>query len=430
MTNRGGRPPNPKPRWENGRWELRVTMPRPAGWPADKEAPRRLAVLKGILEHEVERAGRVAKIVAAKLRAGEEMPEDIGETVTQWFDRWIAMRVRRGIRTTGNDKGRYAKWVAPLLGLKEVKHVCRRDVEEVVQHLDASVTKGELRWKTATNAWGVVTKMFSDACRSKVLDIRVRDDNPARDVQGPDRGVERSGPYLFPSEFVSLMQCPRVPARWRRIFMLATYLYLRGGELEALQWADVNLDQRYVLVHRSVDIATGEVKTTKTNDVRKVPIEPTLLPLLVEMHRQAKGEGSVITAMPPREELAGRLRKYLAWAKVTRADLFADDETRRPLCFHDLRHTGVTWRALRGDEPLKLQRAAGHDDLRTTQRYINEAQTFEGASFGEPFPSLPLGLFSDFGGFGVGFGVSASEISRKSLKDAETLRPQGDSNPC
>ena len=44
-----------------------------------------------------------------------------------------------------------------------------------------------------------------------------------------------------------------------------------------------------------------------------------------------------------------------------------------------------------------MQRAAGHEDLRTTQRYINEAQTFEGASFGEPFPAVPLALLSNFG---------------------------------
>jgi integrase len=48
---------------------------------------------------------------------------------------------------------------------------------------------------------------------------------------------------------------------------------------------------------------------------------------------------------------------------VTRADLFADDATRRDLSFHDLRHSGITWRAVRGDEPLKVQRAAGHDVL-------------------------------------------------------------------
>jgi integrase len=89
------------------------------------------------------------------------------------------------------------------------------------------------------------------------------------------------------------------------------------------------------------------------------------------------GSIAFIGTMPPREEWAARLRKYLGWAGVTRVDLFADDATRRPINFHDLRHSGITWRAVRGDEPLKIQRAAGHDDLRTTQRYINEAQTFE-----------------------------------------------------
>jgi len=281
----------------------------------------------------------------------------------------------------------------------------------------------------AKNVWGVVTKMFSDACWSKALSLRVRDDNPAREIEGPDRGVERSGPYVFPHEFVALMQSKRVPARWKRIFMIATYLYLRGGELEALDLGDVNLDQRYVHVHQAVDSDSGEVKPTKTNDTRKVPIEPSLLPLLTEMHGQAKGEGHVITAMPPREEWAARLRKYLRWAGVERADLFADDATRQQLSFHDLRHTGITWRAVRGDEPVKIMRAAGHDDLRTTQRYIKEAQTFDPQGFGTPFPAIPLELFSDLGGVGSSFGISAAEIAGPRRKQARSLRPQGDSNP-
>ena len=280
-----------------------------------------------------------------------------------------------------------------------------------MQALDRS---GELSWKTATNVWGVVTKMFSDACRSKVLSLRCREDNPARDVEGPDRGVERSGPYLFPSEFSALMRCARVPARWKRIFMLSTYLYTRGGELQALEWNSVSFEHGYVLIHQSADSDTGVVKATKTKDVRKVPIERSLLPLLREMHTEAGGEGkatgTVVTAMPPREEWAERLRKYLGWAGVTRADLFADDATRRQISFHDLRHTGITWRAVRGDEPLKVMRAAGHDDLRTTQRYINEAQTFEGSSFGEPFPPVPLSLLSPFGNSGSNTGSPRTVI--------------------
>jgi hypothetical protein len=130
-----------------------------------------------------------------------------------------------------------------------------------------------------------------------------------------------------------------------------------------------------------------------------------------------------VGAMPPREDWAKRLRKYLGWAGVPRAELFADDETRRPMSFHDLRHTGITWRAVRGDNHLKVQRAAGHDDLRTTQRYINEAQTFEAEAFGEPFPAIALATLSSFG---AGFGVSAVPDVRHPAFPAEKQRPYVD----
>ena len=172
------------------------------------------------------------------------------------------------------------------------------------------------------------------------------------------------------------------------------------------------------------------MRATKTNDTRKVPIEPALMPLLVEMHRRAGGEGRVISAMPPREEWAPRLRKYLQWAGVEREELFADDATRRQLSFHDLRHSGITWRAVRGDEPLKIMRAAGHDDLRTTQRYINEAQTFDPEGFGTPFPDVPLELFSDLEGFGPDCGHEVAFVARERSRSGgiawEKWRPQGE----
>jgi integrase len=385
-----GRPPTGCPKWDP---ELQVWIARIL----QQSGGRKPVPMPGITEHEVERAHAKARQVAEVAISGGYVPEEALETVNEWFKAWTKAREAKGLVTVRNDRGRYGKWVSPVIGTKPMAHITRRDVEEVVQALDLAVRAGSVSWKTATNVWGVVTKMFSDACRSKVLSLRCREDNPARDVEGPDRGVERSGPYLFPSEFASLMRCERVPARWKRIFMLATYLYVRGGELEALEWNSVSFEHGYVLIHQSVDADTGEVKPTKTKDVRKVPIEPALLPLLRKMHEEAAGEGRVVAAMPPREEWAERLRKYLGWASVTRADLFADDATRRQLSFHDLRHTGITWRAVRGDEPLKVMRAAGHDDLRTTQRYINEAQTFEGPSFGEPFPTVPLELLSIFG---------------------------------
>ncbi len=62
-----------------------------------------------------------------------------------------------------------------------------------------------------------------------------------------------------------------------------------------------------------------------------------------------------------------------------------------PLTFHDLRGTGVTWMALRGDEPLVIQQRAGHANFATTQRYLREAETL-GSDETEPFSPLPAQL--------------------------------------
>jgi hypothetical protein len=146
----------------------------------------------------------------------------------------------------------------------------------------------------------------------------------------------------------------------------------------------------YVLVHRALDSDSGQIKSTKSKRARRVPIEPTLMPLLQAMRHEADGEGLVVE-MPPMCEWAAKLRAHLQLAGVRRADLFANDATRRPITMHCLRATGLTWRAVRGDPPFDIKDGAGHTDLETTQRYVVEARSFT-EDFGTPFPTLPSAI--------------------------------------
>ncbi|MBX3205641.1 MAG: site-specific integrase [Labilithrix sp.] len=332
---------------------------------------------------------------ADELAAKQAEEDASGETVDEYAKRWAADRQRRKIASWKRDLGRYTKWVAPTVGRRPVKLVTSDELRAIVELLDDAVSDGTIAWRTAWHAWGIVTKLFGSAKRSKTASLRVRKDNPSADVEGPERGEDRVGPYLFPSEFVRLITCKRVPVRWKRLIVFATYLYVRRGELAALDWASVDLERGYVSIHEAVG-DDGLVKTTKTNDTRKVAIEPTLLPLLRVLREEAGGDraGGRVFAMPPREQMARRLRKYVQWAHddagvALRADLLADDAVRRRLSWHDLRHTGITWRAVRGDDPMKIQRGAGHSDFAMTNHYIAEAQNFEDRSvFGLPFPPL------------------------------------------
>lgn len=64
--------------------------------------------------------------------------------------------------------------------------------------------------------------------------FRVRYDNPCADIEGPDRGAERSKQDLYPSEFLRFYTCELVPVAWRRAVAQAIYLFPRDGEHRAL----------------------------------------------------------------------------------------------------------------------------------------------------------------------------------------------------
>ena len=163
------------------------------------------------------------------------------------------------------------------------------------------------------------------------------------------------------------MACSDVPMLWRRLVAVAVYAYLRDGEIRALAWDDVDLDHGSIHVHQSLERDTATVVPTKGMQNRRVPIDAALRPLLEAMRKEVNGKGLVFPVYPVAEHTARSLRDWLRRAGVKRAELHRDSLTHKNITFHDLRATGLTWMAIRGDDPLKIQQRAGHADFNTTQ---------------------------------------------------------------
>ncbi len=386
-----GRPKKGTAEWHVDHWDARPTgdngargarVCQPVG--ASKEAAQRKAL---------ELTRLAVKRGRARATEAEPTPPE-GLSLSAWSTPWCAAREAKGHTSVDDDRGRLRKWILSRpIGAKTVAAVSKADLEIFVEDLDERVRRDELSWKTAQNVWGLVTKMFSDAANSKVRALRVRADNPALGIQGPDEGTKKSKGHLYPEEFLALAACSRVVIRWRQLFATAIYTYARAGELEALGLEDIDLERGLIHIHRSVDRRDGTDKETKTNCPRRIPIEPSFAPLLTTLVTMAKAEGRAkLLVMPPIEDLSANLRRYLEWSGVKRAELFADDATRKHITFHDLRATGITWMAIRGDEPLRIQQRAGHKNFSTTQGYIRTAETL-GRAVGEVFPTLPKALF-------------------------------------
>jgi integrase len=290
--------------------------------------------------------------------------------------------------------------VLPVLGPLPTHAVTRGDVERVVERLDRLIAlpaehHDRISWKTASNAWVLVSKMFKDAMGAKQRDLRVREDDPAAGVAPPEHGDRKAKVYLYPSEFLALVSCSTIDRPFRVMYAAPVYMFMRAGELEALTWDDVDLEH-VIQINKAIDRETGDAKSTKSGEARRIPIEPRLRPLLAAMHAQVKGSGDAppiapVLWMPDNEDRAALLRQHLAHAQMKRADLFADDDRQKHVTFHDLRATGITWMAVGGDDPLPIKQRAGHAAFATTEMYIREAENLA-AGFGDVFPELPAQL--------------------------------------
>ena len=392
-TAKGGRPPTGSIVWEDP-----STKTKPIGVRVTKADGKRKLVRfdPGTNARD---AVSLAPILAER---AQNAVEGSADTVSEYAKRWCAWREGRGLGCAADDKIRLARHVLPTIGHLPIAEVSRDDLKRLVTLLDARVRQGftldadggrrPFAWKTAVHAWSITRALFRDSCGAKRVDLCVRNDNPAAGVQGPDTGVRKAKVYLWPSEFLALVSCERVPLAWRRMFAIATYLYARAGEVNALRWEDVNLERGVVHIHQSANRRTGALKSTKSGEARRLPIERELLPLLRAMHAETKGRGPIVSASAIDRKLSRQLRRCLLRAKVTRAELHTTtDPTRKAITFHDLRATGITWCAVRGDDPLKIKQRAGHATFSTTEGYIREGENLRDG-FGEVFPQLPASL--------------------------------------
>lgn len=310
----------------------------------------------------------------------------------KWFESWLAERVARGYTSTRENESHYRLHVGPSTDWAHVSDWTKDTLRKLSRDLDAKVRGGEISWKMAQNIWGTATKMCDDAAESKLDVLKCREDNPALGVRGPDRGAELGLQFLYPSEFLKFASCSEVPLRWRRLVAVAIYLYPRDAELRALDCRDVDTEHQVVKITKALDRERTGTKATKGKRVRPVPLEPALAPLLEAMKAESDDAGRLFAEMPSERDMARGLRRWLKRAGVDRHELHHDTATTRKLRFHDLRSSGVTWMAVRGDDGLKIQQRAGHREFSTTQKYIRLAEAIS-LGFGQVFPPLPPELF-------------------------------------
>lgn len=157
--------------------------------------------------------------------------------------------------------------------------------------------------------------------------------------------------YLTREEFDRLVEaCPD----WlRALITVAVHTGMRRGELLALTWVDVDLENGF-----------ASVNDPKNATPRKVPLNETAREILTALKSNSKSMRVFSNEVGERishEHLRMNCHRVLAVAKI------------EDFRFHDLRHTCGSWMAMAGVDIRRIQEVLGHKTISMTLRYAHLA---------------------------------------------------------
>lgn len=150
---------------------------------------------------------------------------------------------------------------------------------------------------------------------------------------------------------------------WYSIWALALFTGMRSGELYALEWDQIDFENKLLYVHRNWTNKDG-YGPTKGRYWRSVPIESTqVLNLLKELKLKRGNEKFV-------------LKHWQSWTDGRQADIlreFCVGSGIPSVKFHTLRACFATQLIRDGVAPAVVMKICGWKDLKTMQRYIRLA---------------------------------------------------------
>jgi integrase len=351
---------------------FKVERKRGAQWYAKYRLPDGRQVQRRIGPHWTDRkgkppAGHYTKASArawldetlAKARKGE-LPGQVrtGTTFAIALDDWLAYKRDRKIKlSTQIDYehmiARYKKVFAEKFG----ERIGPEDVtpEMVEEFRDALLDEG-LSDRTVNKYLTVLHGIFVWARRRYRLAA-----NPVANVERRP-AAKRGNIDVFSREEVLALVRAADSEQDAAIYLTAAFTGLRLGELLALRWRDVDFANSAVHVRQS--FTNGRVDTPKSGQERTVPMADEVAAVLAKLGQRERfrGDDDLVFCGTAGGHLAGHRLRDRYKSALKKAGL-------RELRFHDLRHTFGS-HAIRMADSREVMEWMGHQDLATTQRYL------------------------------------------------------------
>jgi integrase len=296
-----------------------------------------------------------------------------GATVGQLLDAWLSECERMDLSPTTLRvyRTQIEHTIRPALGSIKVQRLGAKDLDDLYR---AMKEKGSSP-KTVRNHHALLSAALHQAVRWGWVRRNVAE------MAKPPRVTQRvvRPPSVDAVRQIVVAAEERDP-RLAPLVMMAALTGMRRGELCALRWSDLDLDEGQIEVARSVVLVPGGLgeKTTKTNRTRRVALDEVGLSVL-RTHRARVEEWARLADEELRPD-AFIFSPYVDGSLPFRPDNVTNffirvrDELKLPdVRLHDLRHFTATQLIGAGVDVRTVAGRLGHTDPSMTLRVYSHA---------------------------------------------------------
>ena len=207
-----------------------------------------------------------------KIAQGEFNKEKKSKDFNFFSDKYLAQK---------ENLKSYKEWynivynqLIPVFGNRDITSIKKYEIKEFIAHKLKTVSPRRAR--TLIN---VISSIFDIA-----IDYEVISSNPSQAIQLP-RHTKKEFVVFSKDEVTTLLE---TADNWFKNFLaFAFYTGARLGELIALTWNDVDLDNRVISINKRVK--KGSIDTPKTkSSIRDIPIFDDLVPYIRNQMKESK----------------------------------------------------------------------------------------------------------------------------------------------
>jgi integrase len=339
-------------RRKDGRWEGRYYVPT-------EDGPKR-KVVYGKTRAEV--SEKLTKALSD--RANGIVYDNENITIGEYLDVWLKGSVYGSVRqsTYDRDTNLVNNHIKPVLGSLKLKKLNSAHVQNFYRNrLDTGLSASTVR-----KIHDILRRGLAQA-----VDWHLTQRNVA-DVVKPPRPVPKEIVALSTDETRRLLDAA-AEDRLEALYVLAVHTGMRQGEMLALRWQDVDIENavlsvRRTLTRRGGKVAFGEPKTKKSRRSIRLTLQ-AVDALRAHLERQLRDmeilgdhyqdQGLIFTTDTGAPINPSNLRQRSFTPLLKRAGL-------PHMRFHDLRHTCATLLLSRGVHPKFVQELLGHATIAIT----------------------------------------------------------------